>query len=625
MDDADEHTMDEDTLVLSKPLSDLRMLVLQRELARRGLPMDGRKHELVDRLQSALDAEDAGERGPPTDLAWEIASTSDGVVPFARAGHGLVAFCNRLYLFGGFSDALQDRYLETYPLAQEPTLRLPTITGPHYNSVYEYSFDTKAWKELHPGANDHHMVTIPKPRRHASLVVHGCSLFVYGGFDSSDNVLNDMWEFNIQRSTWSKVQYRLAHNNEQPLGRAEHTAVVYLNRMFVFGGYDGKRKLNDTYVFDFATRTWSCPPLAVHNAPSRRCKHTAVLYNKNMYVLGGFQFNNGDNYALTDMHALDLHTFVWRSILMSQGCPQALQGHKAVVADDSMYVVGGKVRTNSIPIAHGETRSTGLNPAVFCYNFERYRWSVVQVDGYTPAPRQLHAAVAVPKVGGKTSIFLFGGTDKAKQLYYDDLCELRHREVTMDTQCAGCSSTGRLLNNKQFSDVHFIVQGQTVYAHRAILYSRSDYFRTMFDAQMRESSELMIPIPDVSHDVFLAVMEYLYTRKANVRKGQLAVELLKAADMFRLDGLRSYCVIKVEQAITVENVCDIVYIADTHNTESLKQFCLNFIVQNFKPVIFTDSWLHLMNEDAAGLGREILAAVADANPHVAASHKRARK
>lgn len=619
--------MDEDTFVLSKPLSNLRLLVLQRELARRGLPMNGLKHELVDRLQAALDAEESGERAKGAELVWEVAPTSDRGNPCARAGHGLVSFCNRLYLFGGFSDCYQDGFVDTYPAMHEPSLRVPSITGPHFNSVHEYSFETKSWKELHPRAADHQMVTIPKPRRHASLVVHGCSLFVYGGFDACDKVLDDMWEFNIQRSCWSKVEYTARDDDPPPPpGRAEHTAIVYLNRMFIFGGYDGRRKLNDTYIFDFATKTWSSPRLATHNAPSRRCKHTAILYNKSMYVLGGFQFNNGDNYALTDMHALDLHTFVWRSILMSQGCPQALQGHKAVVAEDNMYVVGGKVRTNTLPSSiHAETRSTGLSPAVFCYNFPSYHWSVVQVDGFTPAPRQLHSAVVVPGIGGQHSIFLFGGTDRAKQVYYDDLCELRQRETANDLQCGGCSSTGRLLNNELFSDVHFLVEGQTVYAHRAILYSRSDYFRTMFDAQMRESSALKIPIPDVSHDVFLAVMEYLYTRKANVRSGQHAVELLKAADMFRLDGLRSYCVIKVEQAITVDNVCDIVYIADTHNTESLKQFCVNFIIQNFKAVIYSESWLSLMGEDAAGLGREILTAVADAFPNIGNTHKRPRK
>ncbi len=617
MDDTEDNAMEDEHGLMSMSLSNLRMGFLQRELSLRGLSVAGQKQELVERLQSALDAEDTSaahaERG---EHVWEVVPGSERGAPTARAGHGLVAFCNRLYLFGGFSASYA-------PYAHHHDGVPQAIAGVHFNSVHEYNFDARTWKELHPGATDPHLAGIPKPRRHASLVVHGCSLYVYGGFDANDNVLADMWEFNIESMVWTKVQYRVSHNNDPPTGRAEHTAVVYLNRMIIFGGYDGKRKLNDTYVFDFATKTWSCPNLAMHNPPSRRCKHTAVLYEKEMYVLGGFQYNDGNNYALTDLHALDLHTFVWRSILMNDGCPQALQGHKAVVANDCMYVVGGKVRMpSSANSAHGDTRSTGLNHSVFCYNFETYRWSVLAISGVTPTPRQLHAAVVVPQVRNHVSIYLFGGTDKQKQVYYDELWQLRSREVVPDNSCACCSSTAHLLNNEQFSDVHFIVEDKKVFAHRAILYSRSDHFRIMFDSQMRESEALCIPIQNVSYNVFLSVLEYLYTRKVNVHSGQHAVELLKAADMFRIDELRAYCVSKVEQAITVDNVCDICYIADTHNTESLKQFCMRFIINNFKRVINSDSFLQLMREDCAGLGKEILNAVADAFPAVsAAAHK----
>lgn len=633
MEDVDDNNAmeDETGVVLSKNLADMRVLVLQRELLRRGLSIDGEKGDLISRLQTALSSADddamSEDIAIPSKYNWEIVPGSDRASPTARAGHGLVSFCNRLYLFGGFSgfsDNYGQRFNEIYP--PPPPNDHPS---PHFNTVHEFNFDTRCWKELVPNPSaDGHMVNCPKPRRHASLVVHGCSLFVYGGFDANDHVLSDMWEFNIERSVWSKVKYRVSHNNDPPTGRAEHTAIVYLNRMFIFGGYDGKRKLNETFIFDFATKTWSFPNLATHNAPSRRCKHTSVLYGKSMYVLGGFQFNNGDNYALTDLHELDLNTFVWSSIIMNQECPQSLQGHKAVVSDNCMYVVGGKLRTSNNMSAnggHSETRSTGLNPSVFCYDFESYRWSVVPVKGETPTARQLHAAVLVQRSGNQDSIYLFGGTDKAKQTYYDELWELRPRETVTDNPCTGCSSTRRLLNNEQFSDVHFIVENQTVYAHRAILYSRSDYFRTMFDAQMRESTALSIPISNVPYNVFLSVMEYLYTKKANVQNGQHAVELLKAADMFRLDGLRSYCVVKVEQAITVENVCDICYIADTHNTESLKQYCINFIIVNFKRVIHTQSFKHLIEEDMSGLGLEILGAVADTLPNVSAAHKRPRK
>lgn len=613
-----------DTALHGKPLSDLRQLVLEQELQRRGLPASGNRPELIDRLKNAIRAEDAS-----TGFMWDITDASGKAsAPRARAGHGLVAHCNRLYVFGGFSMvAFPDR--RDFDIGNRP----PSVQGPHFNSVHEYSMDTKTWTELRPVTENNAIAPHPQPcaRRHASIVVHGCSLFVYGGFDANDNVLSDMWEFDLQKHSWNLVQYGVAHS-DTPVGRAEHTAIVYLNRMVVFGGYDGKRKLSDTYVFDFATKEWTAPNRAVHNAPSRRCKHTAVLHEKRMYVLGGFQFNNGENYALTDMHMLDLDTFVWSKISMGPGCPQALQGHKAVVANGKMYVVGGKVRISSgTSVGPGgeqrEQRSTGLNSRVFCYNFDSFRWSVVQVAGAGPAPRQLHAAVAVRRRNNVYSIFMFGGTDKQKTHYYDDLCEVRASEVPVDNPCATCSSTGMLLDNPRFSDVRFVVGGQTVHAHRAILYSRSEYFRKMFESQMRESTAMEIPIPGVAHAVFLAVMEYLYTKHVNLRGGQHAVDVLKAADMFHLDGLRALCVVKVEQAINVDNVTIVCELADSVNTETLKQFCFNFIIQNFKSVIATTSFHNLMRDDPGGLGKEILEAFADSNggSYHSTAHKRARK
>lgn len=611
------------------PLAHLRVVVLKRELERRGLSTVGLKKELVQRLEAAMLDENTGidSSFEPPNPTWVTTDADDGKdVPSPRAGHSLVAFCNRLYLFGGFSDYAC--YVAAFPSTADQVLRgLRPGIGPHFNSLHEYSFKTKAWRELHPGSPDH-TPGVPRPRRHASVVAHGSSLFVYGGFDVSNKVLSDLWQFDIQNCTWARVLYAQPARPVAPVARAEHTAIVYGNRMIVFGGYDGKKKLNDTYVYDFSTQEWSRPSAADTNAPSRRCKHTAVLYKKRMYVLGGFQYNNGENYAMTDMHHLDLETFAWSAVLTCSDCPDALQGHKAVVCEDEMYVLGGKVRSSAAASA-SDTRTSGLNQAVFKYNFESYEWSEVKVGGNAPPPRQLHAAVAISQGVGRNSICVFGGTDKGKQNYFNDLCELRDIRSPVDLShdpCARCASNRRLLNKKLFSDVHFMVEGERVYAHRCILYARSEYFRFMFDSAMRETKHLEVPITNVSHKVFLAVMEYLYSCDVQISDGQQMVDLLKAADMFRLEGLRGYCVERIEPAVTAENVAYICEVADTHNAERLKQYCITFILQNFKRVINSKSWQQLLRKDPGGLSLEILEAYSDFNtPYEANVHKRARK
>jgi hypothetical protein len=133
----------------------------------------------------------------------------------------------------------------------------------------------------------------------------------------------------------------------------------------------------------------------------------------------------------------------------------------------------------------------------------------------------------------------------------------------------------------------------------------------LFDCGMRETVEKEISIPDVSHAVMLCVLEHLYTGKVTISDGHMAVDLLRAADMFGLDNLRTQCVEKVEAAITVDNVAFICEVADTHNAEHLKHFCITFILHNFKQVINSDAWASLQRRDSSGLGREILNAFSD--------------
>ncbi|KAI0563855.1 BTB/POZ domain containing protein [Gracilaria domingensis] len=612
---------------------------------------------------------------------WVINESMDDRVPCPRAGHSLASFEDKLYLFGGCCCYGTPEDIHDSNDAADAGGELL-----HFNSLHEYSTDTNKWRCLHPGGEIRlRSRIIPKERRHASLVVYGRSLYLYGGFDRADHVLSDLWEFRIDDKKWMLVSGNpesCAYGVYDPLpvivrvpapvARAEHTAVVHKHRMVVFGGYDGKKKLNDTFVYDFCTRRWSSPFPARQGAPSRRCKHSAVLYKGKMYVIGGFQYKDGDNYALTDIHALDLDSFTWQNFEVDDSAPQALQGHKAVVCGDTMYIMGGKVRPRNVrhsmpasmpnqtspvgiipstlegSVTHvnlaailpqsdagpvsipsdympDETRSSGLNHVVFTYDFESTRWAVLRTIGMPPTPRQLHAVVPVRTSDRRSSIFVFGGTDRSKQRYYNDLVQLRGipSPTKLSSQkCETCASTKLLLNNEMFSDVKFEVEGKTIHAHKCILYARSEYFRSMFDSSMRETSASDIPIPDVSYDVFHGVLEYLYSGEVRISDGQVAVELLKAADMFRIEGLKNMCAEKVEEGVTAINAAFICQVADRHNSSNLKNYCIAYIVQNFRHVIKTESFEELMTQDAGGLGREILVAFSDSTSYVGL--KRAR-
>ena len=133
----------------------------------------------------------------------------------------------------------------------------------------------------------------------------------------------------------------------------------------------------------------------------------------------------------------------------------------------------------------------------------------IVVHGKGPEHRAGHTMTLVNR-----KLFLFGGSYGSE--YLSDLHILdtdppprvRVRQLTPVVVLQ--RSLRKFLNNDEFADVTFIVQGHYVYAHRIILSLFSERFRAMFSSGFRESVDREIPL-DVSYHVFMQLMEYVYT------------------------------------------------------------------------------------------------------------------
>ena len=61
------------------------------------------------------------------------------------------------------------------------------------------------------------------------------------------------------------------------------------------------------------------------------------------------------------------------------------------------------------------------------------------------------------------------------------------------------------------ADVTVIVEEKPIKLHRAILATRSEYFEKMLTNGMYETKASHIRLEDVSYDVFVALLNFLYT------------------------------------------------------------------------------------------------------------------
>jgi hypothetical protein len=347
----------------------------------------------------------------------------------------------------------------------------------------------------------------------------------------------------------------------------------------VFGGFDGSRQrwLNDMHEFNFRTKTWK-QIFAQGTLPSARSCPAWVKDSTHVYIQGGYDGVE----RKSDFFACDLSSYTWQEMLsLGTTLPSPRYFHSCCLHGNNMYVYGGY---------SGVER---LND-VFVFNFDSNHWTQVMANGGdAPSGRSSHVAQIY-----ENSLYVFGGYNG---IVLNDFYRFKLIPIEAPPP-ALVSDLVKLLNNPELSDVHFIVEGKDVYAHKAILSVRSEYFQVMLcGGKFREggggsssgslsSSDEHAPIelPDVSYDVFLKVLEYLYTDTLNNVSIDTAILILIASELFMLDRLKALCEDLIRRDICVDNVVSIVVAAHRHNACGLKDLALDFILAHLNdPLVMT--------------------------------------
>ena len=150
--------------------------------------------------------------------------------------------------------------------------------------------------------------------------------------------------------------------------------------------------------------------------------------------------------------------------------------------------------------------------------------------------------------------------------------------------CKLSDDLGSLFENSQFADVQLYCGGREFQCHKAILAARSQVFQAMFSHDMEEKKNCRVEVKDVEPEVMAELLRFIYTGKTAANLESMAADLLAAADKYALERLKVMCEEALCNGLTVENVCDVLKIADLHSAEQLKaQVNMLEIVASLKP------------------------------------------
>ncbi|KAJ3681051.1 hypothetical protein LUZ60_015540 [Juncus effusus] len=175
-----------------------------------------------------------------------------------------------------------------------------------------------------------------------------------------------------------------------------------------------------------------------------------------------------------------------------------------------------------------------------------------------------------------------------------------------------------LINGQAFSDVSFSIEGRIVHAHRCVLAARSLFFRKFFcgiDNQIQNNSrggennnnnsELVIPVNSIRYEVFVLMLQFLYSGQASVlapkheplqgcgERGcwhthctgavDLALDMLSAARSFGVEQLTLVVQKQLEGMVKEASIDDVMKVLVTsrkHDLQELWTTCSHLVARS---------------------------------------------
>jgi N-acetylneuraminic acid mutarotase len=222
----------------------------------------------------------------------------------------------------------------------------------------------------------------------------GRYVYVVGGFERRTGVTTRVVErFDLLGDSWKRVR-------SLPIGVNHSTAVTYRGKLYVHGGYRGRRDLSSAsrrfYRYDPRRNRWARLP----DAPSPRAAHAAAVIGHRLYVAGGANVHGS-------LRSLEVYNFARRRWRRGRSFSGPARNHTTGAASGGrFYVIAGRDthnlravdrydprhrrwrRMRSIPTARGGIASARLpDGRIVVFGGEQLGpggTTIKQVEAYSP-------------------------------------------------------------------------------------------------------------------------------------------------------------------------------------------------------------------------------------------------
>ncbi|KAK5644820.1 hypothetical protein RI129_006120 [Pyrocoelia pectoralis] len=250
---------------------------------------------------------------------------------------------------------------------------------------WKYNLVNGKWQQLKPSGDK-----LPCLQEH-SAVVYKDHIYVFGGeVGFSAGSETPLWMYDIKNNNWKKI--RTQKGAVTPKGRRGHSALVHKGTMLIYGGYQDLRgSCSELWGYHFDSGSWHLISSTVKSnpdlCPPPRHKHSAILHEDAMWVYGGMT----DLHERSDLWKWDAVSSTWSNFKTKQN-PGPLHSHAACHLPSSMIIFGGE-------------RDGHSTNDLWRFSFTTEMWEKIVVNGVKPQPRAETVALTVSQLLLKETSF----------------------------------------------------------------------------------------------------------------------------------------------------------------------------------------------------------------------------
>ncbi|GBO30834.1 Speckle-type POZ protein [Araneus ventricosus] len=157
-------------------------------------------------------------------------------------------------------------------------------------------------------------------------------------------------------------------------------------------------------------------------------------------------------------------------------------------------------------------------------------------------------------------------------------------------------SLWNLYTERVLCDLEIKTKTSSFFVHKIVLCARSPVFLAMLSHDMKEKTNKCVEIEDIVDDVLKTFLFFLYTDAVEDLEWEGVVGLYYAADKYHVERLKILCSSFLLKNIDVDNVCELLLLADKHHDINFKRRVEDFILQNDERIFSSSIWKQFVCE-----------------------------